>query len=163
MPIPIWLQLPSPGRSHNLPHAVAITRTPRSRKQSSANTKAHAFTVLDKQSPQLLLDDRLGTITTLNAAAIRPVIDRVQDIQQAGHSLPLLASDGPSFTRSMSRYADGQHDLAIAKLVATLLFTTRAESLLYYGQELGVPRALHSTYSLGCPATTHKRPTNRFS
>jgi glycosidase len=38
----------------------------------------------------------------------------------------------------MSRYSDGHHDLAIAKLLATLLFTTRAESLLYYGQELGV-------------------------
>ncbi len=38
----------------------------------------------------------------------------------------------------MSRYADGQHDLAIAKLLATVLFTTRAEPLLYYGQELGV-------------------------
>ena len=51
---------------------------------------------------------------------------------------PLLASDGPSFKRSMSRYADGQHDLAIAKLLATILFVTRAQPLLYYGQELGV-------------------------
>ncbi len=39
----------------------------------------------------------------------------------------------------MGRYADGQHDLAIAKLLATILFTTRAQPLLYYGQELGVP------------------------
>ncbi|MBB5318675.1 alpha-amylase family glycosyl hydrolase [Tunturibacter empetritectus] len=108
----------------------------RSRRQSHATTQNS--TALDTQSPQLLLDDRLGAITPLNAAAIRPIIDRLQDIQQAGHSLPLLATDGPAFTRSMSRYADGQHDLAIAKLLATLLFTTRAESLLYYGQELGV-------------------------
>ncbi|NYF50210.1 alpha-amylase family glycosyl hydrolase [Tunturiibacter gelidoferens] len=110
----------------------------RSRKQSSTGTTTHAYTALDTQSPQLLLDDRPGAITTLNAAAIRPIIDHLQEIQQAGHSLPLLATDGPSFTRSMSRYADGHHDLAIAKLLATLLFTTRAESLLYYGQELGV-------------------------
>ncbi|WP_433967457.1 alpha-amylase family glycosyl hydrolase [Tunturiibacter gelidiferens] len=110
----------------------------RSRKQSSTGTTTHDFTTLDTQSPQLLLDDRMGAITTLNAAAIRPIIDRLQEIQQAGHSLPLLATDGPSFTRSMSRYADGHHDLAIAKLLATLLFTTRAESLIYYGQELGV-------------------------
>ncbi len=90
------------------------------------------------QFPQLVLDTRPGTSTTLNATIIRPAIETLQDILQAGHSLPLLATDGPAYKRSMSRYADGQHDLAIAKLIATLLFTTRAESLLYYGQELGV-------------------------
>lgn len=92
----------------------------------------------DPQSPQLILDTRPGTSTTLSAATIRPAIETLQDIVQAGHSLPLLSTDGPSYKRSMSRYADGQHDVAIAKLLATLLFTTRAESLLYYGQELGV-------------------------
>jgi glycosidase len=90
------------------------------------------------QFPQLVLDTRPGTSTTLNATIIRPAIETLQDILQAGHSLPLLATDGPAYKRSMSRYGDGQHDLAIAKLIATLLFTTRAESLLYYGQELGV-------------------------
>ena len=92
----------------------------------------------DTQSPQLLLDTRPGTSTTLSAATIRPAIETLQDILQAGHSLPLLATDGPTYKRSMSRYGDGKHDVAIAKLLATLLFTTRAESLLYYGQELGV-------------------------
>ncbi|MBB5344644.1 alpha-amylase family glycosyl hydrolase [Tunturibacter empetritectus] len=115
----------------------------RSRRQLHATTQK--FTALDTQFPQLLLDDRLGAINPLSAAAIRPIIDRLQDIQQAGHSLPLLATDGPAFTRSMSRYADGQHDLAIAKLLATLLFTTSAESLLYYGQELGVRSASPSS------------------
>jgi alpha-glucosidase len=119
----------TPGRHH------AHTR---SHSKSTTGAATTTFTTLDTQSPQLLLDDRLGAITSLNAAAIRPVIERLQDIRQAGHSLPLLATDGQSFTRSMTRYADGQHDLAIAKLLATLLFTTRAESLLYYGQELGV-------------------------
>jgi glycosidase len=116
----------------------------RSRRQAHTATQPGS-TVLDTQSPQLLLDDRLGAITPLNAAAIRPIIDRLQDIQQAGHSLPLLATDGPAFTRSMSRYADGQQDFPIAKLLATLLFTTRAETLLYYGQELGVRSASPSS------------------
>ena len=92
----------------------------------------------DPQSPQLILDSRPGTSTTLSAISIRPAIDALQDILQAGHSLPLLATDGPAYKRSMSRYADGQHDITIAKLLATILFTTRAEPLLYYGQELGV-------------------------
>ena len=110
----------------------------RSQRKSTTGVPATTFTTLDTQLPQLLLDNRLGAITSLSATAIRPVIERLQDIQQTGHSLPLLATDGPTSTRSMSRYADGKHDLAIAKLLATLLFTTRAESLIYYGQELGV-------------------------
>ena len=88
--------------------------------------------------PQLLLDTRLGAVTPLNAAAIRSAVESTENIAQAGHSLPLLASDGPSFQRSMTRYADGKNDLAVAKLLATILFTTRAQPLLYYGQELGV-------------------------
>jgi Alpha amylase, catalytic domain len=92
----------------------------------------------DTQITQLLLDTRLGAVTPLNSAAIRSAVDSTENIAQAGHNLPLLASDGPSFQRSMSRYADGKNDLAIAKLLATILFTTRAQPLLYYGQELGV-------------------------
>jgi glycosidase len=103
-----------------------------------SSTTAPTYTALDTQSPQLLLDDGLAATRTLSAAAIRPIIDRLQSIQQAGHGLPLLAADGPTFPRSMTRYGDGQHDLAIARLLATLLFTTPAESLIYYGQELGV-------------------------
>jgi len=93
----------------------------------------------DSEITQLLLDTRLGAVTPLNSAAIRSAVESTESIAQAGHSLPLLASDGPSFQRSMSRYADGKNDLAIAKLLVTILFTTRAQPLLYYGQELGVP------------------------
>jgi hypothetical protein len=90
-------------------------------------------------APHLFLDARPGTPDKLTASLIRPAIDTTQDILQAGHTLPLLATDGPTLTRSISRYADGQHDLAIAKVLATILFATRGETLLYYGQELGVP------------------------
>lgn len=92
----------------------------------------------DPNSPQLLLDTRPGTQAKLIASTIRPAIDLSQDILQAGHIIPLLATDGPGFTRSMTRYADGQHDVAIAKVLATILLTSHADSLLYYGQELGV-------------------------
>jgi hypothetical protein len=95
----------------------------------------------DTQTPQILLDASLGAVTPLNPAAVRTAIQSTEDIAQGGHSIPLLATDGPAFQRSMSRYADGQHNLAIAKLLATILFTTRAQPLLYYGQELGVSAA----------------------
>jgi Alpha amylase, catalytic domain len=92
----------------------------------------------DTQTTQLLLDASLGAVTPLNPASVRSAIESTENIAGAGHAIPLLATDGPSFQRSMSRYADGKNDLAIAKLLATILFTTRAQPLLYYGQELGV-------------------------
>jgi glycosidase len=88
--------------------------------------------------PQLLLDTRLGAVTPLTAAATRSAVESTENIAQAGHSMPLFASDGPGFQRSTTRYSDGKDDVAIAKVLATILFTTRAQPLLYYGQELGV-------------------------
>jgi len=109
----------------------------------------------DPQTTQLLLDTRLGAVTPLNPAPIRSAIESTENIAQAGRNLALLATDGPSFQRSMSRYADGKNDLAIAKLLATILFTTRAQPLLYYGQELGVatPQSPETT-----PANTPADP-----
>jgi len=109
----------------------------------------------DPQSPQLTLDPRPGTPDKLIASAIRPAIDTLQDVFQSGHTLPLLATDGPAFKRSMSRYADGQHDVAIAKVLAAILFTSHADSLLYYGQELGVPA---STSDATTPLITWDAP-----
>jgi Alpha amylase, catalytic domain len=102
---------------------------------------------LDTQNTQLLLDSSLGSVAPLNPAAVRSAIESTENIALAGHAIPLIASDGPSFQRSMSRYADGKHNIAIAKLLATILFTTRAQPMLYYGQELGVaaPQSSDST------------------
>ena len=81
---------------------------------------------------------RAGFPDKLTASAIRrPILDATQDLADAGRSLPLLATDGPGASRSFSRYGDGQHNLAIAKVLATILLASRAEPLLYYGQELG--------------------------
>jgi alpha-glucosidase len=40
--------------------------------------------------------------------------------------------------RSWERYGDGVHNQAIAKLIATMLLTTRSTALMYYGEELGM-------------------------
>jgi Alpha amylase, catalytic domain len=111
------------------------------------------------QTTQLLLDASLGAVAPLNPAAIRSAIESTENVLQAGHSMPLLATDGPSFKRSMDRYADGQHDLAIAKLLATVLFTTRAQPLLYYGQELGVTASSTSDPANAAPIITWDAPS----
>lgn len=86
------------------------------------------------EGPQLLLDARLSRINQLTAANIRPAIEAIQPGQNA-----LLATDAPATPRSITRLGDGQHDSDIAKLLAALLFTNPASSLLYYGQETGLP------------------------
>ena len=103
-----------------------------------SSPQQRTYNAPNPQTTQLLLDTSLGAVKPLNPAAIRSAVESTENVAQTGRSLPLLATDGPSFPRSMSRYADGQHDLAIARLLATILFTTRAQPLLYYGQELGV-------------------------
>jgi hypothetical protein len=120
-----------------------------------SSPRQRTYKIPDPEITQFLLDTRLGAVTPLNSAAIRSAVESTESIAQAGHNLPLLASDGPSFKRSMSRYADGKNDLAIAKLLATILFTTRAQPLLYYGQELGVatPQSSDAT-----PANTPATP-----
>jgi glycosidase len=105
----------------------------------ASDPRQRASAPSDSQTPQLLLDPHLSTPDKLLASTIRPIIDATQDVLPANHPLPLLATDGPTLTRSFSRYADGQNDVAIAKLIATLLFATHGDTLLYYGQELGVP------------------------
>ncbi len=112
----------------------------------------------DTQSTQLLLDASLGAVTPLNPAPIRSAVESTENVLRVGHSIPLLASDGPTFQRSMGRYGDGQHDLAIAKLLATILFTTRAQPLLYYGQELGVPASSASDPTNATPIITWDAP-----
>ena len=112
----------------------------------------------DTQTPQLLLDTSLGSVSPLTPAPIRTAIESTENIAQAGRSIPLLATDGPAFQRSMSRYADGRHDLNIAKLLATILFTTRAQPLLYYGQELGVRAPSDSTLATATPIVAWEAP-----
>jgi len=112
----------------------------------------------DTQTAQLLLDASLGPVATLDPAAIRSAIESTENIALAGHAIPLLATDGPAFQRSMSRYGDGQHNLDIAKLLATILFTTRAQPLLYYGQELGVTTPQSSEATSAAPIITWDAP-----
>jgi len=112
----------------------------------------------DAQTTQLLRDASLGAVSPLTPAPIRSAIESTENILQTGHSLPLLATDGPGFKRSMGRYANGKDDLAIAKLLATILFTTRAQPLLYYGQELGVATQQSAAPSSATPVIIWDAP-----
>jgi alpha-glucosidase len=89
-----------------------------------------------KDELQLPMDMIVGFSNKLDANVFRARISEVET--QVHGSQPLLVFDNHDNTRSWERYGDGPHNAAIAKLIATMLFTTRATALMYYGEELGM-------------------------
>jgi Alpha amylase, catalytic domain len=104
--------------------------------------------------PHLLFDPRPGTQPQLTAATIRPALEAIQDLR----ILPVLLTDGPDLKRSMARYADGTHDLEIAKTLAAILLTSRAAANLYYGQELGLTETYPTIHWEAPPAPQKGHP-----
>jgi len=72
----------------------------------------------------------------LNASAFRKHIEEAET--ELHGSQPLFVFDNHDNVRAINRFGDGEHDPQINKLLATVLFTTRATSLMYYGEELGM-------------------------
>jgi alpha-glucosidase len=89
-----------------------------------------------KDELQLPMDMIVGFSNKLDANTFRARISEVET--QVHGSQPLLVFDNHDNIRSWERYGDGVHDVAIAKLIATMLFTTHATALMYYGEELGM-------------------------
>jgi len=85
---------------------------------------------------QLPMDIPIGFANKLDAPTFRRLIEEVET--EVHGSQPLLVFDNHDNIRSWDRYGDGVHNLQIAKLLATLLMTTRATALMYYGEEIGM-------------------------
>ena len=85
---------------------------------------------------QLPMDMIVGFSNKLDANMFRT---RISEVETEVHgSQPLLVFDNHDNIRSWERYGDGVHNEQIAKLIAAMLFTTRATALMYYGEELGM-------------------------
>ncbi len=79
----------------------------------------------------------------LNLAHFRQTITEMETELNLGGkpAQPLLVFDNHDNTRSWDRFGDGatpENKLRIAKLIATLLYTTRSAALTYYGAEIGM-------------------------
>jgi alpha-glucosidase len=83
----------------------------------------------------LPMDTLVGLGDKLDAATFRAHL--IEAATELHDSQPLLVFDNHDRMRSWDRYGDGVHDLEIARLVATLLLTSRAAVLIYQGQEIG--------------------------
>jgi alpha-glucosidase len=85
---------------------------------------------------QLPMDMQVGFINKLDVSEFR------QRINEAEHDLddnqPLFVFDNHDNPRMDMRYGDGKHNIAIERMLATILFTTRSAAMMYYGDEIGM-------------------------
>jgi alpha-glucosidase len=85
---------------------------------------------------QLPMDFQVADVNKLSARDFRRLLNEVNDNPAGGQPHYFFSNhDQP---RQWDRYGDGVHNDQIAKLMATLLLTTRATPQMYYGEELGM-------------------------
>ena len=85
---------------------------------------------------QLPMDTQFVVLNRISADDFRRIL---RDAETGlNGNMPLFVFDNHDNRRSWNRYADGTHDAAIARLIATLLLTPQCTALVYYGQELGM-------------------------
>ncbi len=89
---------------------------------------------------ELPMDMLFGFSNKLDAGLFRRHLTEVET--QVHGSQPLLVFDNHDNARSWDRYgalADSpQQKLQIARILATMLFTSKATALMYYGEEIGM-------------------------
>ena len=85
---------------------------------------------------QLPMDMQVGFLNKLNVGLFRAKINDAET--QLNGNMPLFVFDNHDNVRSWDRYGDGKHDAAIARIIATILLTTRSTAMMYYGEEIGM-------------------------
>ncbi len=78
-----------------------------------------------------------GEGAKLSAPYFRRYISEVET--QVNGSQPLIVFDNHDNARSITRFGDGTHDVAIAKVIAATLLMPRATAMTYYGAAIGMP------------------------
>ncbi len=85
---------------------------------------------------QLPMDTQVGFLNKLDVNLFRQKIEQVE--HDIGDNQPLLVFDNHDNPRMDARYGDGKHDVAIQRMLATILLATRSTALMYYGDEIGM-------------------------
>jgi alpha-glucosidase len=84
----------------------------------------------------LPMDTQIGFINKLDVAAFRTKLNDAETLLNG--NTPLLVFDNHDNARLDLRYGDGAHDVAIQRVISTLLFASRGTALFYYGDEIGM-------------------------
>jgi len=85
---------------------------------------------------QLPMDMQVGFINKMDASLFRTRIEQAET--QISGNQPLFVFDNHDNRRSWERYGDGVHNSSIARVIAAVLFTSRATAMMYEGQEIGM-------------------------
>jgi alpha-glucosidase len=83
---------------------------------------------------QMPMDLMFTTVNKLSAPEFRR---QIAAVDSAG-GWPVYVISNHDIPRSYVRYGDGQHNDAIAKLMAGLYLTLRGTPIMYYGEEIGM-------------------------
>jgi alpha-glucosidase len=83
---------------------------------------------------QMPMDLAFTKIESLSASEFRSHIAAVE----AAGGWPVYVISNHDIVRSYTRYGDGKHNDAIAKLIAGLYLTLRGTPIMYYGEEIGM-------------------------
>jgi alpha-glucosidase len=83
---------------------------------------------------QMPMDMMFGLVNKLSAPDFRRQIALVE----SSGGWPVYVISNHDIHRSYERYGDGQHNDAIAKLMAGLYLTLRGSPIMYYGEEIGM-------------------------
>ena len=83
---------------------------------------------------QMPMDYLFTNVKSFSAAEYRAQIAAVENTG----GWPVYVISNHDIPRPVSRYGDGRHDDAIAKLLAGLYLTLRGTPIMYYGEELGM-------------------------
>jgi len=83
---------------------------------------------------QMPMDLAFTKIKTLSASEFRDHIAAVD----AAAGWPVYVISNHDIVRPFTRYGDGEHNDAIAKLMAGLYLTLRGTPIMYYGEEIGM-------------------------
>ncbi len=84
----------------------------------------------------LPMDTQVGFINKLDVAAFREKLNDVET--KIDDNIPLLVFDNHDNPRMDARYGDSLRNDDIQRVLSTILFTSRAASLFYYGDEIGM-------------------------
>ena len=90
----------------------------------------------------LPMDMQVGFINKLDVAAFRTKIKEAET--DLGNNQPLFVFDNHDNPRLDVRYGDGKHDLEIQRMLAAILFGSRATAMMYYGDEIGMRTTIPS-------------------
>jgi alpha-glucosidase len=85
---------------------------------------------------QLPMDFQIADVNKLSAAEFRRLFDEIETNKANGQ--PEYFFSNHDQRRQWDRYGDGTHNDQIAKLMATLLLTSRGTPQMYYGEEIGM-------------------------